>query len=510
MLSAIEWTRGEAALQRQIEEGLRGSPQVLREGGPRSLLRLERGPWLVKRYRAGSGAIEQVKARIGLAPADREWRALRALRAAGLPVPAPLALGALADGDRLLAMEWVDGAPLLDALRGPRAARRDLLRALGVLVARVHGAGWVHGDLHAGNVLVSQHGPVLLDWQRARRTQTRAARRRDLAFLEYSLAPATSRSDRLRVRQARLAAVPPLRDDARHELRAAGDAADRRAREHARSRTRRTLREGRLHTSAAVGEARGMRLRELAPETLATLLAEHREAVAARDDRVLDRDARSSLSGVTADGWRAIVKESGWRGPGRALADALRGSPGRRAWVAGHGLRARRIGAARPLAFLERRRYGVPIASWVVLEDLRPAVPAAFAVERGEADAEAVLAALSRLLVDLHRARVDHGDLKATNVLLRRSAGALALALVDLEGVRFPSRLAEARRIAALAELNASLPDDYPAGARRRAFERYAAALPFARGRAQALAEVVAASRARRHRWTGHDCKETS
>ena len=511
MLTAIEWTRGEPRLQRAIELALRDSPQPLRKGAQRLIWRLPgpRGSWLVKQFRAAAGP-ESLKARIGRSPADREWAALAALAAAQLPVPAPLALGSLAGGDRLLAVEWIDGVPLADALRAPRAARRALLRALGELVARLHHAGWVHGDLHAGNVLVAPQGPVVLDWQRARRTTARAARRRDLAFLEYSLAALTSRSDRLRIRHARLAVVPPLGDDARHELRAAGDAADRRAREHARSRTRRTLREGRLHARAQIGDAWGMRLRELEPETLAALFAQHQEALGARDARLLELDARSALSAVTAGGRHAVVKETRWRGPGRALADALRGSAGRRAWLAGHGLLARRIGAARPLAFLERRRCGLPVRSWVVLEDQRPAVAAAFAVERGEMPAEAVLATLTRLVIDLHRARVDHGDLKATNVLLRRAEGRPEAVLVDLEGVRFPRRLGDARRIAALAELNASLPDAYPSGARRLAFERYALALPFAIGRARALAEIVAQSLARGHRWTGAGCSGAS
>ena len=509
MLSGVRWTRGDPICQGEIGRALDESPHLLRDGVQRRIWQLSgsRGPWLVKQFRVGPGPVEDLRARVGRAPADREWQALNALRAAGLPVPAPLALGALADGDRLLAMEWIEGVPLLDALHGPRASRRILLRALGELVARLHRAGWVHGDLHAGNVVVASTGPVLLDWQRARRTRARAARRRDLAFLEYSLASVTSRSDRLRVRQTRLGVAPPLAEDARHELRAAGDAADRRAREHARSRTRRSLREDRQYARTQLGDASGMRLRELEPETLTALVDQHREALRARDARLLENDARSVLSAVAAGGRRAIVKETRWRGLGRALGDALRGSAGRRAWLAGHGLRARRIGAARPLAFLERRRLGVPVTSWVVVEDLRPAVPAAFAVERGEAAPEAVLAALARLAIDLHRTQVDHGDLKATNVLLRRAARGLEPALVDLEGVRFPRRLSEARRIAALAELNASLSDVHPAAARRCAFELYAAALPFAMGRARALAEVVDRSLARKHRWTGIDCE---
>ena len=501
MLSAVRWTRGDAVRQGELARALGASPQLVRDGAQRRIWQLSgpNGRWLVKQFRASARRGEGLKARVGRSAADREWHALCALHDAGLPVPAPLALGALADGDRLLAMEWIDGVPLLEALQGPRAARRGLLRSLGELVARLHRAGWVHGDLHAGNVLVAARGPVLLDWQRARRTRARAARRRDLAYLEHSLASVTSRSDRLRVRHTRLGVAPPLAEDARHELRAAGDAADRRAREHARSRTRDALREDRLRARVRLGDARGMRLRELEPETLAALVDQHRDALGTRDARLLDLDARSALSAVAAGGRRAVVKETGWRGLGHALGDALRGSPGRRAWLAGHGLLARRIAAARPLAYLERRRLGLPVASWVVLEDLRPAAPANLLGAR----AETVLDALARLLVELHRAGVDHGDLKATNVLLD---AALAPALVDLEAVRFRRRVPDARRLAALAELNASLPDAFPAAARRRAFDRYVRALPFAMGRAEALAQIVRASLERRHRWTGQDC----
>jgi hypothetical protein len=72
--------------------------------------------------------------------------------------------------------------------------------------------------------------------------------------------------------------------------------------------------------------------------------------------------------------------------------------------------------------------------------------------------------------------------------------------------VRFRRGLAEARRVQALAELNASLPDVFPAGLRCAAFARYARAHPFAEGSDGALHRVVEASLARRHRFRGEGC----
>jgi len=148
----------------------------------------------------------------------------------------------------------------------------------------------------------------------------------------------------------------------------------------------------------------------------------------------------------------------------------------------------------------------VPYRSLVVLEDLRPAPDA---LEASAREPEAVALALADLALRLHRRGVDHGDLKCTNVYLAGSPP-FAARLVDLEGVRFRRRLSDGARIEALAQLNASLPDDVPAQARRRAFARYCAGLPFARARSAVLAEIVAQSLARRHRWSGAGCAATS
>jgi hypothetical protein len=349
--------------------------------------------------------------------------------------------------------------------------------------------------------------PVLLDWQHAHRTRRAAARTRDLARLEHGLAPLVQLTDRVRVRAAALGCAQPYDARARAALRAAGAAADRRADDFARGRTRRLLRPGRTVARARLGPLRGLRLRALEPDALAALLAAHAEALAAGDARVLKDDHRARVTGHVLGGRALVVKEAPWRGLGRALADALRGSAARRAWRAGHGIALRRIGVALPHAWLERRRVGVPVRSWVVLEDVRPGVPAAFALAHGFA-ADDVLDTLARLLVALHRRGVDHVDLQGTHVYLRRTGGGLVARLIDLEAARFRLPLPARRRIQALAELNASLPDAYPDDARLRAWRRYVRALPFEAGARAALAGVVRESLARRHRWSGAACAE--
>jgi tRNA A-37 threonylcarbamoyl transferase component Bud32 len=253
-----------------------------------------------------------------------------------------------------------------------------------------------------------------------------------------------------------------------------------------------------------VKELEGLRWQQIDEASVLRALADHEHALASRSPAVLKRGIRSRVTGVEAGGMHVIVKEWRARGLLRPLANGLRGSPAARAFCGGVGLRARRIGAAVPYAFLERRRLGLPVASWLLLEDLRPAVPSdAFA---GVLDAARVADALASLSARLHRAGIRHGDLKASHVFLAEGAAGLETRLIDLEGVRFARRVPERARIRELAQLNASLPDSLDDALRCRAFERYRAALPFHSPAQACLRRVVDASLARAHRWSGHAC----
>ncbi len=507
--ASVRWTRGDDRVAQAVTEALaRGAFDVLAESPHRRALRIATSERLVlvKHFRVDTGrhrTRERAKAYIGRSPAEREWRALCTLHRLGLSVPEPLAIGDDGDGDRLLVMAWVEGMSLRTALRAAAPhARRELLVALGREIAQVHAAGWAHGDLHPGNVLVGSGRIVLLDWQRARPAARAATRANDLARLEHALAPFVTRTNRLRLRAATLGLERPFAVADREALRAAGRAADRRTDEFARRRTGRLLRPGGEIVRVDGADRRGLRLRGLEAELLEELLVAHEVALADQDARVLKDDHRARVTAHALRGRALVVKEAPWRGLGRALADRVRGSAARRAWQAGHGIALRRIGVALPHAWLEERRAGVPVRSWVVLEDLRPAVPAAFALEHGLA-ADAVFDTLVHLLIALHRRGIDHGDLQGTHVFLRDGQRGLEAQLIDLEAVRFRAVLPEKRRIQALAELNASLPDSFSNAERWRAWQRYSRALPWRDGEAQARARVVRASLARRHRWTG-------
>jgi tRNA A-37 threonylcarbamoyl transferase component Bud32 len=510
----VAWHAGDPAIRRSVEDALHGEAadrrEILRDNLRRRVFAwcADGGPrLLVKHFKTLSGRHafrERLKAAVGRSGATREWNALRALRAAGVAVPEPLALGTLPQGDPVLVTRYVEG-PLLRHAEPGITSRRQVWETLGSQIRALHRAGFVHNDLHADNVILTKEGPVLVDLQHVRRTRSRRARCNDLGQLDFGLLGIASTPQRTRVAAAALGLVRPFGKDARRWLRAVRRASLRRADAHARSRTRRSLRVGRRFARVEIGPLRGMRLRSFDAEATAAVLEAHRDALARSDGRVVKRDARSRITELDAGGTRVVVKQVLPRGPARILADLFRGSPARRAWLAGHGLAARGVGVAEPLAFVDRRILGLPVESLVVLRSLYPARPAE-EVALEPRDLTPLGDALAELAIGLHRRHIDHGDLKASHVLLRERDAGLEPALIDLEGVRFRRRLTAAQRIRALAQLNASLPDAFPARARCDAFARYARALPFEKGARGALLAIVRQSLLRRHRWSGAGC----
>lgn len=120
-----------------------------------------------------------------------EFRLLAALRAQGLPVPAPLLAGYWRRGlayRAAIVVERIEGATVLaDYLDQPAAAA---WASAGRSIARLHAAGVDHADLNAHNVLFDAHGAAwLIDFDRGRIRRAAAGwREANLARLTRSLA----------------------------------------------------------------------------------------------------------------------------------------------------------------------------------------------------------------------------------------------------------------------------------------------------------------------------------
>jgi heptose I phosphotransferase len=164
---------------------------TLTGGGERLTLYLKR------EHRVGF-RVRLINALAGFGFASRSLReacVLDALRREGVGCPEWVAVGEDGRGRAFLLLREVEDAVDVRTFLREHAdnrRRRRLARRLGVLLARLHRAGFDHPDLYAKHVLVRLRDdvPILLDWQRSRRRATVGWRRRvrTLAALNATLA----------------------------------------------------------------------------------------------------------------------------------------------------------------------------------------------------------------------------------------------------------------------------------------------------------------------------------
>jgi len=457
----------ETAALRELDaswDGLERSPgaAVLKSNPVRQVIALPAAPGrpavVVKRYHV-RGLSDRLAHLLRPSRARREWRALVALEAAGIPSARPLGWfetrrGPWLDGAGLV-MERLEGVVPLPALLGTadegeeRRADRDAaraprepppadalrrLRATGALVARLHRAGIVHPDLHLGNFLGSPSDPDdvrLIDLHAAgrRRRVSAARRRRDLAKLVHSLGEEESGAPLARevlstyIETSRRGGSGPAPLGA---LDAELDLVSARAREIERvrlaSRDRRCFRT----TSQFVAERRGRfrvhRRRTIAAETLAPLLDG-----SARPLRTLAAGPGSSRVEVElpgAAGARVLVVETRARGALAGFLDRLRRGPLARAWGASRRLEVRDLPHVRAEALIEERQFGATRREILVTERLAGRTLADEVRARAGSPRELerflrrAIAAIAPQLAAIHRAGILHEDLGPSHWLV--------------------------------------------------------------------------------------------
>ena len=468
-------------------------------------------------------------------PAEVEWRISRGMQAAGLPVvdvvaAAEARTAGVLTGAMLAVREIPDALELVPWFfhrfpgHGPWAGeeafrRRAVLVRLGEVVRRMHDAGFVHPDLHGGNLLLGKNDPdpavTIIDLHKVRRRDVVDAgtREEDLAKLLHSTITATSHADRARVIRAYEGSGSPLlpgpvflRIEAR--IRALEE-----TRVRGRTRAAKLLgASGRFDVDRGDGR-RMVFLRKWGRAPFDEALRRH-AAVPDGSPDLLKKGGRSRVTRVTVDGPAGrvplIVKETRVRGAMDVLKNAVRPPRAVRGWFGGNGLFYRHLEVAIPRAVIVRGRWPLLCESFLVMEDVTPDgerfdLRALRLWGEGPLDADArrrkraEAFRFGRYVGDLHARGIYHGDLKAVNVFVREKFGRTLHCLIDYDRVEFGTEtVGERRRIKNLAQLAASVGTYLTRTDRLRFLSGYATRVRGAWEARRVLAEGVARASARK------------
>lgn len=462
------------------------------------------GLWVYLKHYHSRDTIHQIGRLIGISDAKTEMRFSRLLKARGVPAVKALAatctptsqwLATLAVEPAELAHDW--RLRQLDLAQAGRRNIRDAIVNLARVIADMHAAGVVHGDLHAGNILIRTDTPkpecVLTDLHRMRRLPwvSRRARAGNLAQLlhdQYEFTTATQRLLFLKRYLAFSGAGGTLRG---WQL-IVDQLADQHRRRLYRQRERRIFGSNRYFERIRLpggwsGHVVLSSKRRLASSRAALLEFSQSDWFKALDKPTslltgqVTKTVKDSASGlvvrrkITVGGHEldVVVKRRRRKKTWKVIPDCFRQARSIRAFKLGHCLLERRIGTPLPLVALQRRVGLVLLDSILITEAHEGHNLERFlnewlartdksnqplASEQRRLLAQQVLWQMGRLLQRLHDNNFRHRDLKSTNMLVDwRSGKTPEILLVDMDGLSHVPWLTMRRRFQTLMRLNVSL-----------------------------------------------------
>jgi tRNA A-37 threonylcarbamoyl transferase component Bud32 len=417
----------ESGFEPLLETVLASEAKVIKESPAKRVTAHQVGDRLffVKRYRHKAVPLRPLKFFFKPSQALLEWRLAQRLERLEIPTVRHLALGEqwAASGleESVLITEGFDGVPL------HLASSLDLEKVV-AFVTRMHERGALQRDLHPANILVCEktgelrlvdlHGTVV------KPSLSLSERAENLAYLRMGLP------------------IPVSEDICRLSKRL--------GKRFLAHRSRRCWRKNAEFTRGKFGALLWqVRLPFLTKELTQLLEA---------PDQFLETGARLLKTGRSATvgaGGGLVLKRHNLRKPLSLVKDLFRRSRAFRAFRKAYHLELAAIPTARPVAAAEVRKFGFPVRSFFVMEE----IPGARCLGEWRGDSLAAASQVARLIAMLHEAGFTHRDLKESNLVFDQTG---TVHLIDLEGLKFVGTVTPGQAAADLARLGraaSALPD---------------------------------------------------
>lgn len=161
--------------------------------------------------------------------------------------------------------------------------------------------------------------------------------------------------------------------------------------------------------------------------------------------KVLKPGSRSTVSLIEADGRSYVLKQYKSLALHRRLRYALTRTRAEQSWETGQAMAALGLPVARPLAVLVERRFGIPARAVLLMEHIEG--PSLADLVEGSADSGTlrdIARQLRETFARMEDHHVVHGDLKASNIIIRAGG---RVALIDIDAAEVAVSGARFRRL---------------------------------------------------------------
>jgi len=347
----------------------------------------------IKYFKRG-GYKECIKHLLVPTKARTEWEVGNALLSKDINTALPLAIS---EGKRRLLMvtETVTNSEELmefcqsnyngNLAVDKESEKRILLNKLAMFIRDINEKGFCHYDLHAGNILirfkneqnVSDYDLYLMDLHRVKIFKSISIKKRmfNLAQIFNSLSSIMTMADKLDfIRSYGSNAFGNITDE--NELVRQIDVQSSGIRNiHYRSRLKRCLKESSVFS---IKRSAGMKIffrKGYDTDNLQKLIEKHNGALVNNDSAVIMKlDSKTALTSHTfkdKTSLNVVVKQYRVGCPGCIVKNIIRGSAGRKAWVAGNGLKVYGFNTPLPLALIEKKISGVTTGSYLIMEEVK-------------------------------------------------------------------------------------------------------------------------------------------
>ena len=455
----------------------------------------------IKYFKRG-GFKEYIKHLFVPTKARTEWEVGNALRSNDIKTALPLAISEGKRGLLMVTETVTNSEELMEFFtanyvsflsEGKEFEKRMLLNKLAVFIRDIHEKGFCHYDLHAGNILikfnkeqnVTGYDLYLMDLHRVKIFKSVSTNKRifNLAQIFNSLSSIMTMSDKFDfIRSYGDSAFDNVTDE-KELVRQIDEQSSKIRNIHYRSRRKRCLKESSVFSRRMIANMKMFFRKGYDTDSLHELIEKHNSALINNDSAVIMKcDSKTALTRHAFKDktvQNVVVKQYRVGCFGCLLKNLFRGSAGRKAWVAGNGLRVYGLNTPLPLALLEKKRSGITTGSYLIMEEVKDSLEMDRYIlknldnRKDIKKKKALISNIANTLGEMHNHNIFHHDLKTCNIMVKENGKSFDFTFLDFDKVSFNEEITVRKRVKNLVQINLSTPRLFTLADRLRFLNEY-------------------------------------